>query len=228
MSPARPPSKSRRVPEKNLPRNTSRDPKNEILKAALKVFAKHSFEGASLQEIADLAKIGQPLLHYHFGSKESLWKAAVDYALDEMKRFFETVEITTVDLEPIDVVRVLCRSFITFSSRYPEHALILINEMRVPGRRFHWLLEKYLRPIHRRFDLLLEEAQRRNEIKKIPVVHLTNTIFITLVHFFTIGPMLHALYETDPFEPDTISEHAKYTLQILFEGMTVPRRADQS
>lgn len=195
------------------------DAKNDILEAALRVFARYSFEGASLQEIAQLASIGQPLVHYHFGSKENLWKAAVDYALSDLKSFYQTVAVTTVDLEPIDVIRVLCRSFLNFSARRPEHALILINEMRVPGDRFEWLTEKYLKPIHQHLDGILEAAKRKGQIRDIPVVHLTNTIFISLVHFFTIGPLLKSIYDTDAFDPETVTAHANHTMQILFDGI---------
>jgi AcrR family transcriptional regulator len=211
--------------KKTLPRGAALRSKSSILSAALKVFANHSFEGSSLQQVAVLAGIGQPLLHYHFGSKTNLWKAAVDFAFHDLTVFFATVDIATVDLEPIDVIRVLCRSFLSFSSKHPEHALIFINEMRVPGERFEWLLDKYLRPIHDRLDTLLEHAKRRHQIKDIPVVHLTNTIVVILVHFFTIGPILAALYDTKAFDSETIASHANHTMQILFDGMTLRRDA---
>jgi len=197
------------------------DSKNEILEAALKVFAQHSYEGASLQEIAQRAGIGQPLLHYHFGSKENLWKATVDFALNDLKSFYETVAITTVDLEPIDIIRVLCRSFLNFSARRPEHALIMINEMRVPGDRFEWMTQKYLQPIHSHLDGILEAAKAKGQIRDIPVVHLTNTIFISLVHFFTVAPLLKSIYSIDPFDSATLMAHANYTMQILFDGIAV-------
>lgn len=191
----------------------------DILNAALSVFAKHAFEGASLQEIATLAGVGQPLVHYHFGSKDSLWRATVDHALGDLRKFYETVAVTTLDLEPIDVLKVLCRAFVQFSSRSPEHALILINEMRVPGERFEWVVEKYVAPIHHHLDKVLERAVERGQIKPIPAVHVTNTIMITLVHFFTIGPLLKAVYETDATDPQVIAAHANYMIQIIFEGI---------
>lgn len=221
---AKQPTKSRSAAKASAPKvsapKANGDSKNDILEAALKVFAHHSFEGASLQEIAQLAGIGQPLLHYHFGSKENLWKAAVDYALNDLKSFYETVAITTVDLEPIDIIRVLCRSFLNFSARRPEHALIMINEMRVPGDRFEWMTQKYLAPIHSHLDGILEAAKAKGQIRDIPVVHLTNTIFISLVHFFTVAPLLKSIYEIDPFEPATVVAHANYTMQILFDGIS--------
>ncbi|MGH1505608.1 MAG: helix-turn-helix domain-containing protein, partial [Acidimicrobiales bacterium] len=41
-----------------------------ILAAAVEVFAERSFDGASTREIASRAEVTQPLLNYHFQSKE--------------------------------------------------------------------------------------------------------------------------------------------------------------
>jgi hypothetical protein len=101
--------------------------------------------------------------------------------------------------------------------------LIMINEMRVPGDRFEWLTEKYLKPIHHHLDAILEAAKKKGQIRDIPVAHLTNTIFISLVHFFTIAPLLRSIYDTDPFDPATMTAHANYTMQILFEGIVQPK-----
>jgi len=193
--------------------------RNDILGAALKIFARDTFEGASLQEIARIANIGQPLVHYHFGSKDNLWRAAIEYALGDLKRFYEVVAVTTVDLEPIDTIRVLCRAFLQFSSRCPEHVLIVINEMRSSGERFDWLIETYIKPIHKGLDALIENAIARGQMKPMPPVYVTNTMFVALAHFFTIAPLVKSVYEIDTSDPEVIAAHANYTMQIIFDGI---------
>ena len=47
-----------------------------ILQAAIKVFVKKGYEGASMRQIADLAGINKSLLHYYFRSKEKLFGIA--------------------------------------------------------------------------------------------------------------------------------------------------------
>src|SRR3974377_841976 len=57
----------------------SADPTRErILAAALDLFSERSFDGATTREIAGRAGVTQPLLNYHFRSKDDLWRAAVD------------------------------------------------------------------------------------------------------------------------------------------------------
>lgn len=213
------PRKKAAVPRVLPARSSPSIARDEILKAALKVFARDSFEGASLQTIARQAGITQPLLHYHFGSKENLWKAAADFALADLKTFYQTVSSTTVDLQPVDALRVLCRAFLKFSSECPEHGLIIFNEVRTKGDRFDWLMNTYVVPIHHYLDALIGRAVAAKQVKPIPVEHLTGTIFISLTYFFTMAPMIDMIYKVDVTDPQVIADHSNYAIDILFNGI---------
>ena len=51
------------------------DTEQLILEAAKKVFFNKGFDGARMQEIADVAGINKALLHYYFRSKDKLFEA---------------------------------------------------------------------------------------------------------------------------------------------------------
>jgi len=53
----------------------STETKERILAAAKKVFAEKGFSGARMSTIAEIAGVNQALIHYHFSSKELLYKA---------------------------------------------------------------------------------------------------------------------------------------------------------
>ena len=59
--------------------------KRDILAAALSVFARDGYDGASLMDIAAMADTGHPLLLYHFGNKEALWRQVMAHIFDELK-----------------------------------------------------------------------------------------------------------------------------------------------
>lgn len=44
-----------------------------VLNAAQRLFAKKGFAGTSMRDISSASGISQPLIHYHFGSKEGLY-----------------------------------------------------------------------------------------------------------------------------------------------------------
>src|SRR6476619_4067217 len=69
----------------------SADPTRErILAAALDLFSERSFEGATTRDIAARAGVTQPLLNYHFRSKDALWRAAVDTLFDTLSEALST------------------------------------------------------------------------------------------------------------------------------------------
>jgi len=65
---------------------SSPDTRQQILQAALCQFAHSGYAGASVQAIVDAAKVTKPVLYYHFGSKEGLYTALIEWASDERLR----------------------------------------------------------------------------------------------------------------------------------------------
>ena len=66
-SAAAPPTTPRKV---GRPKTDGRE---AILRAAEKLFAEHGFEGCSLRQVADLARVNQGMIHYFFKTKEALF-----------------------------------------------------------------------------------------------------------------------------------------------------------
>jgi AcrR family transcriptional regulator len=65
---------------------TDSDTRQHVLKAALKKFADAGYEGTSVQDIVEAAKVTKPMLYYYFGNKAELYQALVNYAHDERFR----------------------------------------------------------------------------------------------------------------------------------------------
>jgi AcrR family transcriptional regulator len=55
-----------------------------ILRGALEAFAEHGFHGTSVREIATRAGVTVPLLYYHYGSKEGIFLALIDLAIQDL------------------------------------------------------------------------------------------------------------------------------------------------
>ncbi|MCF8462059.1 MAG: TetR/AcrR family transcriptional regulator [Flavobacteriales bacterium] len=58
--------------------------KAQILEAALEVFAKHSFQGASISEVAIKANVSKGLIYNYFKSKEEILKVIIHDLFDEL------------------------------------------------------------------------------------------------------------------------------------------------
>lgn len=71
--------------------------RERILAAATKVFAAEGFDGATSERIAEVSGVGRPSVYQMFGSKNDVFLAAVDRALNRMfeltrRSFLETTQ----------------------------------------------------------------------------------------------------------------------------------------
>ena len=123
--------------------------RDRILAAALAEFANRGFDGTTTAEIARRAGVTQPLVHYHFDSKDALWYAAVESAFEAAAGTFADVGRELADLDIIDQMKVLLRRFVRFSATNPELARIISYEGVCGGPRLKWLADHHTANLHR-------------------------------------------------------------------------------
>ncbi|HWQ90763.1 MAG TPA: TetR/AcrR family transcriptional regulator [Clostridia bacterium] len=63
--------------------------RQQILRAALRHFARHGYTATSVKQIVGSARVSKPALYYYFGDKAGLFQALVDTAHDERFRLIQ-------------------------------------------------------------------------------------------------------------------------------------------
>ena len=195
----------------------SADPTRErILAAALDLFSERSFEGATTREIAARAGVTQPLLNYHFQSKDALWRAAVDTLFEELT---DALAARADGLRGVDertATRLIVREFIFFSAHHPQLHRIIMQECKVDGPRMDWLVERHIRPLYdstvERFTHLIE----RGELPAIAAAHLYYIVTGAGPTMFVLAPECRRLSGIDPDDPTVIEAHADAVCTLLF------------
>jgi AcrR family transcriptional regulator len=71
-------SRSRRLP--------ASERRAQLIEVGRSVFAKHGYEGTSVEEISKRAKVSKPIIYEHFGGKEGLYAVIVDREMDYVER----------------------------------------------------------------------------------------------------------------------------------------------
>src|SRR5271169_1601033 len=80
------------------PRDLAGEVEERILDAAAKVFLERGFEGASIDEIADVARAGKPTIYARFPGKEALFAAVMARHVRDVTGSYETIEPTGATL----------------------------------------------------------------------------------------------------------------------------------
>jgi AcrR family transcriptional regulator len=80
------------------PRALAGEVEERILGAARKVFLERGFEGASVDEIADVARAGKPTIYARFPGKEALFAAVMARKVSEKTSSYESISPTGATL----------------------------------------------------------------------------------------------------------------------------------
>jgi AcrR family transcriptional regulator len=186
------------------------------LAAALDTFSERGFDGASTREIAERAGVTQPLLNYHFTSKEELWRAAVDGLFAALT---EAMSMRAVGLRGVDdltTARLLVREFVAFSARHPQLHRIITQECKVDGPRMDWLVERHVRPLYETTTALLSGLVDQGLVPAIAPAHLYYILTGAAPTMFVLGPECRRLSGLDPTADAVIEAHADAVCLLLF------------
>ncbi|NRF67567.1 TetR family transcriptional regulator [Aquincola sp. S2] len=100
--------------------------RESILRAAIKIFAKHGFAGGRVEQISKAAKSYDRMIYYYFGSKEALYIAA----LEEIYRRFNEAEseLQLDQTPPAEALRAVVRFMWSYYLKHPEFITLLNTE----------------------------------------------------------------------------------------------------
>jgi AcrR family transcriptional regulator len=203
-----------------LPDRTTRpsaDPtRDRILAAAVDLFAERSFDGATTREIAARAGVAQPLLNYHYRSKDELWRAAVDSLFDLLERSMSARVAEIGDADELTAAKLLVREFITFSARNPQLHRLITQECKADSARMDYLVERHVRPLYDRTVALFERLAQDGAVPPIAPAHLYYIVTGAGPTMFVLAPECRRLSGLDPESDDVIDAHADAVCLLLF------------
>ena len=100
--------------------------REEILEAAVQLFAEHGYPETDMQVLADTLGVGKGTLYRYFPSKQELFLAAVDRVMFKLR---EAVDASIVNVEdPIEQIRRAIHTYLNYVVAHPELAELLIQE----------------------------------------------------------------------------------------------------
>ncbi|MES2613600.1 MAG: TetR family transcriptional regulator [Pseudomonadota bacterium] len=120
---------ARRTGVREQAAQTTRD---NILKAAIKVFARYGYEGGSVEKISKAAKSFDRMIYYYFGSKEGLFIEV----LEEIYRRMNDAE-STLDIRletPVEALKSVVRFVSQYYRKHPEFVTLLNTENLHKGK----------------------------------------------------------------------------------------------
>lgn len=211
------------APRRKLPPPAAPSARERVLRAALEVFADVGYDAAGTTEVARRAGVTQPLVHYHFATKELLWQAAVAELFARLAELGDAGAASLRDLDPVSRLKVMLRRYVQFSAAHPEVSRFLQREGVRDSARLRWLVEQHARPLSQAIAALLADAQSHGALKHLDVRALSCLIVTAGAQVFTVPALVAAEHDLDVRDPAVIDRYADTLIEVLFHGaVTAP------
>ncbi len=163
----------------------------KILDAARQVFHQKGFNGARMQEIADLAGINKALLHYYFRNKESLFEKIFNETFGQIA--LKLNEIFLSEMTLMTKIEIFVNFYINFISKHSYIIQFVINALQdKPDQLREIILKQNLSP-----GLLLEQVQKQLKDEMgldIDPLHLYINILGLVIFPVVAKPLIQSIF----------------------------------
>jgi AcrR family transcriptional regulator len=207
----------KQVPAPDRVTRPSADPtRDRILAAAVDLFAERSFDGATTREIAARAGVTQPLLNYHYRSKDELWRAAVDSLFESLVGAMRAHDEELRGVDELTAAKARVREFVMFSARNPQLHRIITQESKADSARMDHLVEHHVRPLYESTVAMFEHLVGDGAVPDIAPAHLYYLLTGAGPTMFVLAPEARRLTGLDPESDEVIEAHADAVCTLLF------------
>ncbi len=190
--------------------------RERILAAAIRSFSEAGYEGTTTAGVARDARVTQPLVHHHFGSKEGLWRAAMDLLFSNVSR----VVAIPADVSAQDRLVVVAERFVRFVAEHPEITRIVAREGAAPSPRLTYLVDRYLREPFQQMVAATRAGQRAGLIA--PDVRPDLLLFAILgagSHLFDVTALARQSVGIDATDARTRDDFVVLMRTLLARGL---------
>lgn len=194
-----------------------------LLDAAIELFAELGYDGVSTGAVAKAAGMTQSMVHYYFGSKATLWEAAVERVMRRRGGSFEIREQDLQDLDPLSRLKVIIRRFVAANAGDPDLTRILIHEGIARTPRLRWLAERFMRPGYLLFNRAIQDAIDAGLVRDLPPRDVTNIIVGASTSTFSLSALLAEVYDDEGALAPDADRLSDTLIDILLSGIAVPR-----
>ncbi len=141
---------------------TRQQHRDEIISAATDLFARHGYDGTSMQMIADQAELSVGKLYLHFEGKESIYREVVEYHTVEIRR--RAGEAIDPSMSPIDKIRARTMAIIDYIDENEAFVRFYVGEMLGAGKGCCHMDESEHTVHMEEYTALIREAIEKGDI----------------------------------------------------------------
>jgi TetR/AcrR family transcriptional regulator len=161
-----------------------------ILDAALEVFSRQGFRGATLDQIAAEAGLSKPNLLYYFPSKEAIH---VSLLTELMTTWLDPLRDLDADGEPVEELLAYMRRKLEMSRDFPRESRLFANEILQGAPRMIGALEGELKDLVDEKSTIIQAWMDAGRLAPVDPHHLLFSIWALTQHYADFDVQVRAV-----------------------------------
>ena len=203
--------------------------RQRLLEAAGEVFARQGFKAATVRDICRRAGANVAAVKYHFGDKQKLYAAAIQYAHLAAQRFYVDQGLPP-DPTPRDRLRGFVRAMLlgVFDPGKPAwHAKLMAREMAEPTAVLKQIAEKAVKPRLALLSGIIREVVGPDMPDAVVKSCARSIVGQTLFYHFA-RPMLQRVFHDEKFDASTVDALADHIADFSIGGLLAMKQKPEA
>jgi AcrR family transcriptional regulator len=195
-------------------RMTGDERRRKIIQAAMYVFSRSGFSGATTRKIAKKAGISEAMIYSHFKDKEDLYSAIIDQKIQESEPLYYPLDA----MRKKDDERVFETIVFNFMQRYSEDTTFL-RLLLFSALEGHELAGMFVAgPVRRFFEFLAEYMRERIDEEAFKPINpeIASRCLVGMVHYFVL---LKKIYGDETLQSIELNETIETMINIFCRGI---------
>ena len=195
-------------------RMTGDERRRKIIQAAMYVFSRSGFSGATTRKIAKKAGISEAMIYSHFKDKEDLYSAIIDQKMQESEPLYYPLDA----MRKKDDERVFETIVSNFIQRYSEDTTFL-RLLLFSALEGHELAGMFVAgPVRRFFEFLAEYVRERIDEGALKTVNpeIASRCLVGMVNYFIL---LKKIYGDETLQSIELNEVIDTMIKIFCRGI---------
>ncbi|SHJ14979.1 transcriptional regulator, TetR family [Shimia gijangensis] len=161
-----------------------------ILDAALDVFSRNGYRGATLDQIAEQSGLSKPNILYYFDGKEDIHVTLLNQL---MESWLEPLEQLDPNGEPLDEILGYVSRKVEMTREFPREGRLFANEILQGAPRMGPHLESGLKPLFDEKCALIQRWMDDGKLSPSDPRHLIFSIWSTTQHYADFDAQVRVL-----------------------------------
>ena len=191
------------------------DTRAAILAAARRLFAQRGFEGASMREVAEAARVNNAMIYYHFKDKDDLYRAIIHDSVAGLNSIWDDPLFTSSATIQQKIRRYIVE-FIRYEENSEDIRRIMAMEFAKSGK-IKCICEEFFADNQARLIELVKAGIKSGELKKIDPFMAVAALIGIIVHNFIMLPMAeHVKGKKISWSADELGD---FVAELFFKGL---------